>query len=80
MMETKEKIEPSDLAVRPHLMIVMDEDGDIQLGSDQQIDLPSALFLVELARQKIVAMYFQQTLQQKKNKKSNIVVPNIVLK
>lgn len=79
-METKEKIEPSDIAVYPHLMIVMDEDGDIQLGSDKQIDLPSALFLVELARQKIVAMYFQQTLQQKKNKKSNIVVPNIVLK
>ncbi|HEY9662308.1 MAG TPA: hypothetical protein V6C65_27965 [Allocoleopsis sp.] len=75
-----EKVELSDIAVHPHIMLVMDEDGDVNIASENGTDLPTALVLLELAKQKLLAMYFQQLQHTKQQKRPTIVVPNIKLK
>lgn len=75
---TESDIQRSDIAVRPTILIVLDEYGDVNFASnDESIDLPTAIAMVELAKQKMMATYFNVVREGKK--RAEFTQPRIIL-
>jgi hypothetical protein len=71
-------IKQSDLAVRPTIIIIIDEYGDVNFASnDESIDLPTAIAMCQLAQQKMMAAYFNSVRESKRRTES--MRPQILL-
>lgn len=69
----------SDLAVRPTIFILLDENGDVLFtANNNSIDLPMAIAMCELAKQKMIATYYQTVANDKRRaelSRPQILVP-----
>lgn len=80
MSDTKEvsDLTQSDIATRPTVFILLDEHGDVVFSANNpSIDLPMAISMCELAKQKMIATYYQTVMNEKK--RAELTKPHILI-